>query len=154
MPYLQMDVSHRYPIEVKRGLTQRLGSIYADVMQTVSNKVTVAFRELEEGSLWRCGGGEPTPAVLMCDIRRGRPAEQRARLAEALVADCVEALALPPTALLIEFTQHSGDEIFLPGPGLARDWTPVEAQTLAPEGARVPSPTPSNEPTLFVASSP
>jgi phenylpyruvate tautomerase PptA (4-oxalocrotonate tautomerase family) len=154
MPYLQMDVSHRYPIEVKRGLTQRLGSIYADVMQTVSNKVTVAFRELEEGSLWRCGGGEPTPAVLMCDIRRGRPAEQRARLAEEHVAACVEALALSPTALLIEFTQHSGDEIFLPGRGLARDWTPLEAQTLASEGARVPSPTPSNEPTLFVASSP
>jgi phenylpyruvate tautomerase PptA (4-oxalocrotonate tautomerase family) len=79
MPYLQMDVSHRYPIEVKRGLAQRLGTIYADVMQTVSNKVTVAFRELEEGSLWRCGVGEPTTAaVLMCDIRRGRPAEQRA----------------------------------------------------------------------------
>jgi len=27
---------------------------------------------------------------------------------------------------------------------LARDWTPVEAQTLASEGARVPGPTPSN----------
>jgi phenylpyruvate tautomerase PptA (4-oxalocrotonate tautomerase family) len=145
MPYLQMDVSHRYPIEVKRRLAQRLGSIYADVMQTVPNKVTVAFRELEEGSLWRCGVGEPTTAaVLMCDIRRGRPAEQRARLAEALVATCVEALALPPAALLIEFTQHAGDEIFLPGRGLARDWTPIEAQTFASESACVPSPTPSN----------
>jgi phenylpyruvate tautomerase PptA (4-oxalocrotonate tautomerase family) len=145
MPYLQMDVSHRYPTEVKRLLAQRLGHIYADVMQTASNKVTVAFRELEEGSLWRCGVGEPTTAaVLMCDIRRGRPAEQRARLAEALVAACVEALALPPAALLIEFTQHAGDEIFLPGRGLARDWTPIEAQTLVSESARVPSPTPSN----------
>lgn len=145
MPYLQMDVSHRYPIEVKRRLAQRLGSIYAHVMQSAPNKVTVAFRELEEGSLWRCGVGEPIPAaVLMCDIRRGRPAEQRARLAEALVAACIEALALPPTALLIVFAQHAGDEIFLPGRGLARDWTPVEAQTFASESARVPSPTPSN----------
>jgi phenylpyruvate tautomerase PptA (4-oxalocrotonate tautomerase family) len=144
MPYLQMDVSHRYPIEVKRGLAQRLGSIYAEVMQTGRNKVTVAFRELAEGSLWRCDVGEPTTAaVLMCDIRRGRPAEQRAQLAEALVAACVEALALPPEALLIEFTQHSGDEIFLPGRGLARDWTPIEAQTLASESACVPSLTPS-----------
>ena len=132
MPYLQLDVSHHYPIEVKRRLAQRLGCIYADVMQTVPNKVTVAFRELEEGSLWRCGVGEPTPAaVLMCDIRRGRPAEQRARLAEALVAACVEALALPPAALLVEFTQHAGDETFLPGRGLAADWTPAEAQMLA-----------------------
>ena len=145
MPYLQMDVSHRYPIEVKRGLAQRLGTIYADVMQTVSNKVTVAFRELEEGSLWRCGVGEPTTAaVLMCDIRRGRPAEQRARLAEALVAACVEALLLPPTALLVEFTQHAGDEIFLPGRGLAPEWTPVEAQTFASDGAHLPSRTPPN----------
>ena len=145
MPYLQLDISHRYPIEVKRPLAQRLGYIYADVMQTVPTKVTIAFRELEEGSLWRCGVGEPTPAaVLMCDIRRGRPAEQRARLAEALVAACVEALALPPTALLVEFTQHAGDEIFLPGRGLARDWTPVEAQTFASENAHLASRTPSN----------
>jgi phenylpyruvate tautomerase PptA (4-oxalocrotonate tautomerase family) len=145
MPYLQLDVSHRYSIEVKRPLAQRLGNIYAEVMQTVPNKVTIAFRELEEGSLWRCGIGEPTPAaVLMCDIRRWRPAEQRERLAEALVAACVEALALPPTALLIAFTQHAGDEIFSPGRGLARDWTPVEAQTFASESARVPGGAPSN----------
>jgi len=145
MPYLQMDVSHRYPIEVKRRIAQRLGSIYADVMQTLPDKVTVAFRELEEGSLWRCGVGEPTTAaVLMCDIRRGRPAEQRARLAEALVAACAEGLALTPTALLVEFTQHAGDEIFSPGRGLAHDWTPAEAQTSALDSARVPSPTPSN----------
>jgi phenylpyruvate tautomerase PptA (4-oxalocrotonate tautomerase family) len=130
MPYLQLDVSHRYPIEVKRPLAQRLGCIYADLMQTDPTKVTIAFRELEEGSLWRCGVNEPTPAaVIMCDIRRGRPAEQRARLAEALVAACVEALALPLTALLVEFTQHAGDETFLPGRGLAPDWTPAEAQT-------------------------
>jgi len=85
MPYLQLDVSHRYSIEVKRPLAQRLGNIYAEVMQTASNEVTIAFRELEEGSLWRCGVGEPTTAaVLMCDIRRGRPAEQRARLTHKL----------------------------------------------------------------------
>jgi len=145
MPYLQLDVSHRYPTEVKRLLAQRLGYIYADVMQTASNKVTIAFRELEEGSLWRCGVGEPTTAaVLMCDIRRGRPAEQRARLAEALVAACVEALALPPTALLVAFTQHAGDEIFSPGRGLVHDWTPAEAQTSASESPHLPSGTPSN----------
>jgi hypothetical protein len=61
----------------------------------------------------------------------GRPAEQRARLAEALVAACAEALALSPTALLVEFTQHAGDETFWPGRGLAPDWTPAEAQTFA-----------------------
>jgi phenylpyruvate tautomerase PptA (4-oxalocrotonate tautomerase family) len=145
MPYLQLDVPRRYPIEVKRPLARRLGNIYAGVMQTTPNKVAIAFRELEQGSLWRCGAGEPTPvAVIMCDIRRGRPAEQRARLAEALVAACVEALALPSAVLLVEFTQHAGDEIFSPGRGLARDWTPVEAQTLTSEDAHLPTRTRSD----------
>lgn len=145
MPYLQLDISQRYAIEVKRPLAQRLGCIYADVMQTVPSKVTVAFRELTEGSLWRCGVDEPTPAaVIMCDIRRGRPTEQRARLAEALVAACVEALALPTAALLVEFTQHAGDETFLPGRGLAADWTPAEAQMLASGSPRVRSGTSFN----------
>jgi phenylpyruvate tautomerase PptA (4-oxalocrotonate tautomerase family) len=145
MPYLQLDVPRRYPIEVKRSLAGRLGNIYADVMQTTPNKVAIAFRELEAGSLWRCGAGKPTPAaVIMCDIRRGRPAEQRARLAEALVAACVEALVLPSAALLVEFTQHAGDEIFVPGRGLASDWTPVEAQTFTSEGANFSSRTPSD----------
>ena len=139
MPYLQLDLPHRYSIDVKRALAQRLGCIYADV-QTVPNKVIVAFRELAEGSLWRCGVNGPTPAaVIMCDVRRGRPPEQCARLAEALVAACVEALALSPTALLVEFTQHAGDETFVPGRGLAADWTPAEAQMLASGSPRVRS---------------
>lgn len=33
---------------MKRPAAQRLGCIYADIMQTVPNKVTVAFRELAE----------------------------------------------------------------------------------------------------------
>jgi phenylpyruvate tautomerase PptA (4-oxalocrotonate tautomerase family) len=67
VPYLQLDVSHRYPVEVKRLLAQRLGYIYANLMQTDPTKVRIAFRELEEGNLWHCGVNEPTPA----DARAG-----------------------------------------------------------------------------------
>jgi phenylpyruvate tautomerase PptA (4-oxalocrotonate tautomerase family) len=132
MPYLQLDLPHRYPIELKRRLAQNLGYLFADVMQTTPDKVNVGFRELTGGNLWRCGLGGPTPsAVLICDIRRGRPPEQRARLAEALVAACSEALALPPKCMIVHFTQHAGDEIFVPGRGLVHDWTPAEAKTFA-----------------------
>jgi phenylpyruvate tautomerase PptA (4-oxalocrotonate tautomerase family) len=72
MPYLQLDVSHHYPSEVKRRFAQRLGHLFADVMQMTPDKVVIAFREFGEGSLWRCGAGQPEPAaVLKCDIRRG-----------------------------------------------------------------------------------
>jgi hypothetical protein len=75
-------------------------------------------------------------AVLMAEIRRGRPADQRARLAEALIDACVEALAIDPTHIAVEFTQHAGDEIYrkllvdgvLQG-GLGKDWSVTETTT-------------------------
>ena len=68
VPYLQLDVPNHYPVEVKRGLARRLGEKYARIMQTTPDMVTVAFRELGEGGVWRCNAGEPEPAaVLSCE---------------------------------------------------------------------------------------
>jgi phenylpyruvate tautomerase PptA (4-oxalocrotonate tautomerase family) len=130
MPYLQLDVPRSYQVEVKRRLAERLGQLFADIMQTRPDKVVVAFRELGQGNLWRCGEGGPRPgAVLKCDIRGGRPVEQRRQLAEALVDACEKALGLEPDDFSLEFTQHAGDEIFEPGRGFAADWTPQEASS-------------------------
>ena len=130
MPYLQLDVPQHYPADVKRRLARRLGDLYADLMQTTPDKVSVAFRELGEGAVWRCGDGDPEPAaVLCCEVRRGRPPEQRAALAQALADACIETLGLRADRLSVEFTQHSGDELFRPGRGWAADWTPAEART-------------------------
>ena len=131
MPYLQLDVPEHYSVEVKRELARRLGDLYARIMQTTPDMVRVAFRELGEGGVWHCGAGAPEPAaVLLCDIRRGRPPEQRLKLAQAIVEACAETLGLRPS--IIEFTQHSGDESFGSGSwgwGWAPDWTPAESTT-------------------------
>jgi hypothetical protein len=94
-------------------------------MGTRADLVTVVVRE---AAVWRCTDGEPEPgALLMCDIRRGRPAEVRARLCEALVAVCAEVGGLDPAVLKIEFTQHDGDEMWHPQlGGFNRDWTGAE----------------------------
>ena len=130
MPYLQLDVPSHYAADVKQHLAHRLGNLYASIMQTAPGIVTVAFRELAEGSLWQCGEGDPKPAsVLKCDIRRGRSAEQRAWLAKALIGACVEALGLSPESLSVAFTQHAGGEVgFRIDGGPAADWTPSEAE--------------------------
>ena len=134
MPYLQLDVPRSYPAETKRRLARRMGEIYARVMQTDPGRVRVGFRELAEGSLWHCTAGEPRPGVVLaCDIRRGRTVRQRAELAEALIAACRELLDLPGE-VLVEFTQHSGDELYREGRGMAEDWAPEEAP--APEKSR------------------
>ena len=97
-------------------------------MQTTPNLVTVAFRELGEGGVWCCGAGEPGPAALLsCDIRRGRPPEQRAELAQALIDTCVETLGLRSDRLVVEFTLHTSDEMYRAGRGWGTEWTPSEA---------------------------
>lgn len=137
MPHLQLELPSKYPLTVKRDLAKRLGDLYGAVMQTTPGLVDVSFRELGEGNVWRCESPVPVPsAVLICDIRAGRPAEQRARLGEALLNACVEALNLDPLHFGVEFTQHSGDEIYrtilvdgVVRGGLAPDWSPSEATT-------------------------
>lgn len=127
MPYLQLDVPNRYPIEVKRALARRLGDEFARIMQTTPDLVTVAFRELDEGGVWRCGDGAPEPAAqLSCDIRRGRTPEQRAELAEALIGACIQALGLRSDRVGVEFTQHASDEMYRRQRGWAPEWTAAE----------------------------
>jgi phenylpyruvate tautomerase PptA (4-oxalocrotonate tautomerase family) len=129
MPYLQLDVCAQYSIDVKRQLAKRIGSIYSNIMQVTPSIVTVAIRELGEGGVWRCSEDEPDPAgLLMCDIRRGRPPETREELARQIVAACVELLGLRTERLNVEFTQHTGDEMYHPmRGGLSREWVEGEA---------------------------
>jgi phenylpyruvate tautomerase PptA (4-oxalocrotonate tautomerase family) len=137
MPHLQLELTDQYPFALKRDLARRLGNLYAEIMQTSSDLVDVSFRELGEGNIWRCDEAGPVPStVLACDIRAGRPPEQRAKLAEALHKACVEALNLDPLHFGIEFTQHTGNEIYrtilvdgVVRGGLARDWDPSEVTT-------------------------
>jgi phenylpyruvate tautomerase PptA (4-oxalocrotonate tautomerase family) len=127
MPYLQIDLPAAYPAITKRMLAKRLGDLYANVMQTTPTKVSVGFRELGEGNLYRCGPGDPEPAiVIQCDIRGGRPAEQRLVLAKRLVDECVESLGLRAELVGVEFTQHAGDEMYRDG-SWGPDWSPDEA---------------------------
>ena len=137
MPHLQIDFPGHVPTTTKRDLALRLGHLYADIMQTTPDLVHVTFRELGEGGVWRCGEHAAVPsAVLSCEIRRGRPPEQRARLAEALINACVEALGIDPAGFPAEFTQHAGDEIYMKDyvdgvlhGSLGHDWSPNEVTT-------------------------
>ena len=128
MPYLHFDLPACYPAEVKRALATRLGAAYAEIMQVSPSIVKVSFRELGTDNLFRCGapdGGVEPVVVGQCDIRRGRPVEQRAMLAAAIVAACSEALGVDAATIELEFTQHAGDEMWRRG-AFAIDWSAGE----------------------------
>lgn len=122
MPYLQLDVNGHYPVEVKQRLVSKLSETYSSLMDMDIRRISIAIRELGEGGVWRIIDGKPTPAsVLMCDIRRGRSAEQRLEVAKALCNDCIEILGLQEDRLNVEFSQHRGDEMYHPTLG---GWSP------------------------------
>ncbi|MGH6628088.1 MAG: tautomerase family protein [Burkholderiaceae bacterium] len=129
MPYLQLDVNARYPVADKKALAQKLCESYAGMMKVDIRRISVAIRELGEGGVWRTIDGEPTPvSVLMCDIRKGRTPEHRMEVAKQLVRDCIEVLGLREDRLNVEFTQHSGDEMYHPTlGGYSPEWSPDEA---------------------------
>jgi phenylpyruvate tautomerase PptA (4-oxalocrotonate tautomerase family) len=138
MPYLQLDTPFEYTTEQKQRLAKRLGQIYSTTMQSNINRLTVAIRELGAGSMWRCNEGDPRPAaLLMCDIRRGRPAALRAELARKLIDACIEIVGLREDNLNLEFTQHNGDEMYhtLYG-GLSDDWEPGKADLIGQPASR------------------
>lgn len=128
MPYLQLDLNDRYAPEDKKRLAAALCETYSGMMSVDIRRISVAVRELGEGGIWRMVGGEPVPAsLLMLDIRRGRSPELRMAVAKALCAHCVEILGLSEDRLNVEFTQHSGDEMYHPAlGGFSPEWEPGE----------------------------
>lgn len=130
MPYLQLDVTGHYSTSTKQSVAARISEAYAAMMSVDIRRISVAIRELGEGGVWRIAeaGAQPVPvSVLMLDIRAGRPLELRLRVAKALCDICIEALGLRRDRLNVEFTQHTGDEMYHPAlGGFSPDWTPDE----------------------------
>lgn len=129
MPYIQIEVNNHYSSSKKQILAKRIGEEYAQIMQADVKRVTVTIRELGEGSVWRCTEQDPQPAaIMMCDIRIGRPKETRELLSKKLIEICNEILELKVNQLNIEFTQHTGDEMYHQWMGhLSDDWSTDEA---------------------------
>jgi phenylpyruvate tautomerase PptA (4-oxalocrotonate tautomerase family) len=120
MPYLQLDVNERYTVADKRLLAAKMSETYARMMSVDIRRISVAIRELGEGGVWRVTepDNDPRPvSVMMLDIRRGRPPELRMEVAKALCKHCVEILGLAEDRFNVEFTQHSGDEMYHPALG-------------------------------------
>jgi phenylpyruvate tautomerase PptA (4-oxalocrotonate tautomerase family) len=124
MPYIQFDLP-RDPSDADfTAVANSVAILYADVMQTTPSGVTVAVRELGAQRVLRDGG--PVVAI-RCDIRSGRPDNQRESFAAALT-DLVRNRAeeLGAAQSVIYFNEGPGRWIFEDGEANP-DWSPTEA---------------------------
>jgi phenylpyruvate tautomerase PptA (4-oxalocrotonate tautomerase family) len=124
MPYIQLDLPRAQSEAGVGPLAQTIAELYADVMQTYPEGITVAVRELGAERVLR--GGRPVVAI-RCDIRSGRPDAQRETFATALTELVTKhGEELGSAESVIYFTEGPGRFIFeggKPNP----DWTPEEA---------------------------
>lgn len=129
MPYLHLDLNKSYPSATKQALAAQLSEIFTRIMHSDPRRMTVTFRELGEGNVWRCGTHPPHPgAILLCEIRHGRDVATREQLSKELTASINQHLELAGNELNIEYTQHSGDEMYHQWMhGFSKDWDKDES---------------------------
>lgn len=131
IPYLQLDTPGHHEPATKQRLARLMAETYSRLMTVDIRRISVAVRELGDGGLWRmpASDADPVPvSLLMLDIRHGRSADLRMTLAKALCKHCVDVLGLSEDRLNVEFTQHSGDEMYHPTlGGYSPDWSPEGA---------------------------
>jgi len=133
MPYIQLDLPLVVPAAQRVDIAGKMSQLYARVMRTAPDIVSVAFRELgENGVLRPDGDGRPAPAIVItCDIRAGRQAATRLQLADGLAELVESALGWPAQQVRVYFTQHPGEEIYRAG-AFAPDWSPTVADSAPP----------------------
>jgi phenylpyruvate tautomerase PptA (4-oxalocrotonate tautomerase family) len=129
MPYLQIDLPRAVDPDDKRRFAERLARIYAETMETQPHIPAIGFRELGPNNLVRLQEGALRPVVVVtCDVRRGRPPEQRERFARRIAAECSAAFDIDVMQVVVEFTQHDADEMFRYG-ATAPEWSAAEGSS-------------------------
>src|ERR1700739_2258849 len=129
MPYVHLDLPKTYATAVKRDLATRLCKLYAEVMQTEPWRPNIGIAELGEDNLFRLGpDGLEVITMVLVQYRRGRPVDDRLMLGRKIVDLCVEILNVPRKLVMVEFTEHSGDQMLRAGKW-SPDWTPEEVAT-------------------------
>jgi phenylpyruvate tautomerase PptA (4-oxalocrotonate tautomerase family) len=128
VPFIQIDLPRDPSADDFRSFADDVANLFAGVMQTTTAGVTVAVRELGRNRVLRGGpdGARPTVAI-RCDIRRGRPTEQRDAFAIGL-ADLVErrAAELGAAEVVVYVNEGAGAWIYEDRSPNA-EWSPAEA---------------------------
>jgi len=131
MPFLQLDLPRSISAAQKQRLARALAERYADLMETEVRIPAVCIRDTSHSGPFRIEDGTMSEvAVLMCDVRRGRDADQRERAARGFVELIAGETGIEPLRIVVEFTQHEATEMFRYG-AFAPEWQSNEANPKA-----------------------
>jgi phenylpyruvate tautomerase PptA (4-oxalocrotonate tautomerase family) len=127
MPHLHFDLNLSPPPEARRRFAAAVVSRFAEIMDTGTDHVGVTVRCHGEDDLAFGRAEDPAAGIAFvnADIRRGRTADQKRRLALAFIEEVSRAFGIPGKAVYVIYTEHDGEHFQLEEKVLP-SWTPGE----------------------------
>ena len=115
MPHLSFDLNFSPTSEEKRRFAEAVVGHFAKIMDTGTDHIGITFRAYgrEDLVFGRAERPEKGIAFLDADIRRGRTADQKRRLALAVMDELEKTWRVPKRSVYVVFTEHDGENFQL-----------------------------------------
>lgn len=115
MPHLRFEINRNIPDTTKVDLAHRVRQLFAEVMDTGTDHISISIYECatHDLSLGRVQEPEKGIALIDADVRAGRSLAQRRRLALGFIDLMQELLNIPAEHVYITYTQHPGEDFHL-----------------------------------------
>ncbi len=113
MPHLQFELNFTPTTEEKRDFAEAVKGYFSEIMSTGTDHIGITFRCYGPDDLVFGRAGNGQIAFLNADIRMGRTADQKRRLAMAILGEIVRAWQMPEENVYIIYTEHDGPDFQL-----------------------------------------
>jgi len=115
MPHLQFETNFTPSAEEKRRFAGAIVRLFSEIMDTGTDHIGVTLRcyGREDLVFGRAQFPERGIAFLNADIRKGRTADQKRRLALAVMEELERAWGVPRQSVYVVYTEHDGENFQL-----------------------------------------
>ena len=114
MPHLQFELNFTPDRNEKSAFAEAVKQHFSEIMSTGTDHIGITFRCYAPGDLVFGRAGEDGKiAFLNADIRLGRTADQKRRLALAILAEISRKWDMPEESIYIIYTEHDGPDFQL-----------------------------------------
>jgi len=115
MPHLSFDLNFSPAPEEKRRFAEAVVGHFAKIMDTGTDHIGVTFRAYGRYDLVFGRAEEPEKGIafLDADIRLGRTADQKRRLALAIMDELERTWRVPKRSVYVVYTEHDGENFQL-----------------------------------------
>jgi phenylpyruvate tautomerase PptA (4-oxalocrotonate tautomerase family) len=113
MPHLQFELNFTPEAEKKKSFAAAVCHHFATIMNTGTDHIGITFRCYEHSDLVFGRAGDGPIVFLNADIRLGRTADQKRRLALAIMAEISTEWDVAKEHIYIIYTEHDGPDFQL-----------------------------------------